>query len=181
MNTVKIPDAVLFPDVPADLREWVDERSLVNIALDAVQPMVGSGQDSATRGMHLPPGMPRALCTLLTYCYAIGIYGSAEIETRIASDPLTGYLCAGAYPYPHELRRFRRQHRVLIQAALSKVLRLAWEFRRWKFALGVAPDDELSFRSPRTGSDVALDANFTRTAEERVQQAVLADSMALDD
>src|SRR5439155_8426144 len=81
--------------LPADLRQHVGERALIELALDAVQ----------TVGERLPrpldaPGRhsPQILLTLLTYCYAAGIYGSEDIEYDCRHDAATRYLCANTSP-----------------------------------------------------------------------------------
>ncbi len=110
------------------------------------------------------------------------IYASEEIEARIAFDSKSRYWSAGARPTWQDLRRFRRQKRHFIHEALSRTLQAAWEFRLWTgtkmlpmesdgFDLLVAIDYADSERASR----------FAMTADDRINQAVLWDSMALDD
>jgi hypothetical protein len=49
---------------------------------------------------------PAQIVTLLTYCYARGIYSSEEIEARLPNDKAIAYICAGVKPDWHLLRRF---------------------------------------------------------------------------
>lgn len=108
--------------LPADLRQPVGERALIELALDAVQ----------TVGERLPrpleaPGQhsPQMLLTLLTYCYAAGVYGSEDIEYDCRNDAATRYLCANTAPDQDAIRNFRRANRRLIEDCLACVYRNA--------------------------------------------------------
>jgi hypothetical protein len=120
------------------------------------------------------------MLTLLTYCYATGVYGSADIELAIERDQMTRYLCARTYPDLDVIRGFRRLNLGEIKQCLAAVLKRAWELR---FAEDDAPSGE---RKPCAGasrnrwirSDPAPD--FAKEAEQRVAQAIRDDSMTLD-
>src|SRR5258708_1546324 len=98
-TTIQIPLRIGNP--PADLREWVDEQLLVKLALDAVQTL--DWPAAATDRNELRPQM---MLTLLSYCYAAGIYGSGDIAATLRSDRVLHYICARAYPDGRELRHF---------------------------------------------------------------------------
>lgn len=122
------------------------------------------------------------MLTILTYSYAVGIYASEEIEAAISSDPKLRYLSAGARPGRHDLRRFRRQSKRIIHQALTKVFQSAWEFTLRSVAKIPHTDFEwrdLSRASEHSETESAF--LFVQAAEDRIDQAVLWDSMALDD
>ena len=153
---------------PRQPREKFDLEELENLN-------VGPVTAESASGYGLPPSA--MMLTLLTYCYATGVYGSGDIELNIRHDPMTRYLCAKIYPDIDAIRSFRRDNRPRIIQNLSAVLRRVWELR---FC-----GDEAE---PMDGLDCALGlwtgmravSDFDREAEERLVQAVRADSMALD-
>ncbi|MBI2947463.1 MAG: hypothetical protein HYY23_07445 [Verrucomicrobia bacterium] len=167
---------------PQDLRLWVDENILVNLVLEAVQSVCEPGIDSRGKSEPLPEGRPRVFLTLLTYSYAVGIYASDEIEDRIATEPALRYLSAGARPSWHDLRRFRRQNREIIRGALTRVLRIAREFRLWSIAKMLDIDSAWCGRlaAVRT-AEYKQTMLVIQAANDRINQAVLRDSMALDE
>jgi len=61
------------------------------------------------------------LLTLLTYCYAAGVYGSEDIVDDCRHDAATRYLCANSSPDQDTIRSFRRANREWIEACLACV------------------------------------------------------------
>src|SRR4051794_28179044 len=78
-------------NLPDDLRAWLDDRSLLHLAFEALHAVEF---DSRTHQALLPKGVPRTLLTLLTYSYAVGYFASEEIERRLETDRQLGYLAA---------------------------------------------------------------------------------------
>jgi hypothetical protein len=154
-----------LPRFPDDAREWVDEPMLVRFVFDAV----------AECNRDLPAGPARVLLTVLTYSYAIGLYGSEEIEDQLAHDAQLEYLSAKATLSACTLRQFRRYHRDLLQASLSALFQRVWQSR----AQQVNPDKQDSnvLLGRRGGR---LEGVFQRAANRRIADAVLADSIELD-
>jgi hypothetical protein len=152
-------EQVVFPE---DLRIWVDEAKLLTLVFDAVhgvEDMVGLTLGAA----GLPVGSPRVMLTLLTYSYAIGCFASDEIQAKIPSDPSLQYLGAKTCPSANSLRHFRRYHRDVLQRSLGNLLRLAWEHR-----------------NQGASNHRSAPPLFDQLARRRVEEAVLADTMALD-
>lgn len=170
------------PAFPPDLRAWMDESTLICIVLNGVQSACELGDTSRTLTTHFSAGQPRVLLTILTYCYAVGIYASEEIEARIPTDPSLRYLSVGARPTWHDLRRFRRQERKALHKALNRVLYLSRGFRSCSIAemlrIDAAWCDQL-LGSCGTDSTQTLLADLA--ANYRINQSVLRDSMALDE
>ena len=122
---------------------------------------------------------PVMMLTLLTYCYATGVHGSADIELISTQDPMVRHLCADIYPEAQVLRQFRRRNREAIRTCLAEVLRRAWAIQLSPGAgnpdelpVAIVPDDQ--FNAP------ALHA-FAAEAEQRINRAVRLDCWTFDD
>ena len=160
------------PAIPEDLSGGLDKNAFLGLIYEAVhsvewpkEPSVRPGED------RLPPAVLR---TLLTYCYATGIYSSREIEYAALDDRMVRYICAYQRPSWPVIRQFRRQNMPWIRQAVSKACSLVtakneesrepfyrdWSIRRW--GTPIAPD-------------------FSQEAEARIRRAIQADSMALDE
>ena len=126
MTTMLIDAEQRTPAMPAHLRQQLGERALIDLALAAVQT-VGEGLPGplAAAGRH----SPQMLLTLLTYCYAAGVYGSEDIEYDCRNDAATRYLCANASPDQDTIRNFRRANRRWIEACLACVYGRAYGVR----------------------------------------------------
>ena len=112
--------------LPRDIRNWLTERELSGA-------VYLSQQELTSEELHrLPPGPvafnlpPMTLLTVITWSYAAGILESENIVNNLLGSKELRYLCANAFPDNYIIRRFRRQHRDLIQKCLSRVLFLAW-------------------------------------------------------
>jgi len=163
-NRTKAPPAALA----ADLRQLVNEETLLRITLEAVadsepfRPVTGIGSD------HL--GNPMML-TLISYAYASGIYSSQEIENALLRDKTMRYICARKFPRWQDLRRFRRGHRARIERALAAVvLRLYVEH-----VLPGRPEIASQLMSAGNPNDFAQ-----RESEQRLQTAILMDGVEAD-
>lgn len=62
------------------------------------------------------------MLALLTYCYALGIYRAADIETALVTGQVNVGAVEGAPVDRHTLISFRRNHRDLLAECLEKVL-----------------------------------------------------------
>lgn len=167
--------------LPEDLSLYLGRKTIVMLILDAVQKVEGERLDfkgfASSDGTRFQAPM---LLTLLTYCYATGVYGSKDIELNIGRDPMTRYLCAHTYPDMDILRSFRRWNRNTLRDCLAAVLKRAWELR---FS---GEEDEPGKDLQHISDSIARPMgpvdrpNFTRDAEERIARAVRSDSMWLD-
>lgn len=165
--------------LPDDLSLYIGKKTLVKLILEAVDGIdVGARAGGVTSETVVV--QPAMMLTLLTYCYATGVYGSMEIELNIRRDQMTRYLCAKTYPDIDELRSFRRDCRQIIKHCLAAVLRRVWELR---FCGDDAePIGGLSYVGPSLGRWAGMRPapDFSNEAEERIAWAIRADSMALD-
>lgn len=141
---------------PRDLRDWVDERTLIGWALEA-----GLTERAQATFRDEDRASANAL-SLILFGFAIGIYGSWEIEAACAGEPGLRYLCVGRQVDGGMLRRFRRRHAALVRHSLEQLL------RRAEYVSAAASGD------PSRGRSVAEEAGA------RLSQAIQFDSMALD-
>lgn len=115
------------PEPPPDIAELKLERGeLLGLVRDAVSmagTFRGAARISPVDGKPCPQ---KSLLALLTYCYALGIYGSRQIEEKLKADePLRSI--ANECRLDHELlRKFRRSHREQIQQCLKRVYWFIW-------------------------------------------------------
>jgi len=166
--------------LPGEASTWTGQTGLVSLVLDAVQSVAwpGKGKNFAGEGESFRTEM---LMTLLTYCYATGVYCSHDIERSLYEDPVVRYLCANDFPGWKTLRRFRQQHRDALKQSLINVFRQSFRIR---FGDG-------STEQPLADHCVALalDRWFEplcvphpiSEADERLNRACFLDGMAMVD
>lgn len=160
----------LITSLPSDLRAFVDEACLLDTVLgavanvDATSPKLfngSSGDDALSAPMML---------TLLTYSYAIGIFGSRDIEAALYKDQTLRYICAHQYPTWHDIRRFRRMHRELVQKILGTVL----THLCIQYLLPFYPD--LAGNLPPS----ELDGQIASAVAGRIEAAIIMDGVEID-
>ncbi len=160
-------------DLPADLRTRFDARELASFAIEAVHRVKPGSSVFLHNGQMFSESM---MLTVLTYCYAAGIYGSSEVEQMITDDETVRYLCARVFPDSEDLRQFRRRHASLIKHSLIQLFAIA------DHKLHSSSDDYLTYANLSLGQSFALGRawEFTAEAERRVTRAIQADSIAMD-
>jgi hypothetical protein len=99
---------------------------LVGLALEAVQTVDWRDHPVTDDGQEFRPQM---MLTLLSYCYAAGIYGSQSIEWAAQSDKTVRYICGAKEPDWLTIRRFRRQNAELLRQCLAHILKHACALR----------------------------------------------------
>ena len=151
---------------PNDLREWVDERTLISFVLNALHSAECEGA-SSSQSEPLPPGLPRVLLSLLLYSYVIGLRSSEQIVDAIEADSQPRYLCANTTLCENELRGFRRHHRAVLEQSLTRLLERIWNARPEAARSWVPPVD----------SPLVLAA---AAAQSRINEAIFADTISLD-
>jgi hypothetical protein len=180
-NVLSTPPETWNNSLPDDLSLYIGKKTLVKLVLEAVEGIDAGGSGRGPVTAEKVVIQPAMMITLLTYCYATGVYGSMDIELNIHRDQMTRYLCAKTYPDVDVLRSFRRDWRLSIQQCLATVLSRVWELR---FCGDDAePIGGLSYADSSlnrwTGMTPA--PNFPNEAEARIARAIRADSMAMDD
>ena len=123
-------------------------------------------EDSLRRVASVNAGLafqPKTLLALLTYCYARGIYGSADVEDTMRRDKNFRTLCQNEFPGARLLRSFRRENRETLRECLAHVL------------LGRA-EPQMAEASAMTGQ-----AQCAAEASRRIATAMFMDQMELED
>ena len=171
-----------FPEtmLPNDLRQWIEQHTLVRLVLAAVQDGSVPSAHAAVLSDRNTDFRPHILLSLLTYCYATGIYSSTDIELSFTRDTLVRHLCANMYPEAQRTRWFRRDNRQRLQRSLAEVFQRAWCIR---YGL-----EESSPEAAAACFDQCLDPGVDRQdallfaveAEERINRAVRLDCGAFD-
>jgi transposase len=172
-----VRDGFILPD---DLSVYIGKKTLVKLILDAIEGLNAgtAGREAVATGK--PDFQPAMMQTLLTYCYATGVYASTDIELSMQHDQMIRYLCAKNYLNLPVLREFRRYSRDRIKECLATVLRRVWELRfcdedACPMAAVLYPGVSFGRRLNRRPTP-----DFTAEAEQRIVRAVRADSMAMD-
>ena len=164
------------PALPDDLSLYIGKKTLVLWILDILDDL-NLRRPGAANEINF--SRPAVMITLLTYCYATGLYGSEEVQLASQHDSMIRYLCARSYPDPSEIRTFRRYNRERIAEGLAGVLRRVWEIRFW--AEDAVPIGHGRGTSLAGRMGVKATPNFRLEAERRIARAVRMDCMALDE
>ena len=78
--------------IPDALSLYIGKKTLVKFILEAIEEMKASLPWRSAAENSGPNFQPAMMVTLLTYCYATGIYGAADIQLGIQHDPMIRYL-----------------------------------------------------------------------------------------
>ena len=181
---VTIPERARRPadprgtDLPLALARPLERLDLASSVLDAV----GRVNPRALQPVASPDAgaafQPRVLLAILTYCYARGIYASEDVEAFLREDELFRLLCGNEFPDERTLRRFRRHNREALQASLEATCArvLAHPPDRVTGGDGASSAGERLPINDRTVDP----RQIAEHAAQRIEQAILMDSMAGD-
>jgi hypothetical protein len=137
----------------------ITKETLVDLVLDVVARADWSHPGSGARPGRNKTERGEVLLATLTYCYAWGLYSSGEIEAAILRNRNNSELL-DRYPLDRKsFMQFRRYNRDLITSCLTQVL---GALNTWR--------DEFH-ESPIHMQD----------AEQRIERAVVCDSMDCDE
>ena len=166
--------------LPDDLSVYIGKKTLVKLILDAIAGINARTSRCGSVATGNPDFQPAVMLTLLTYCYATGVYASTDIELNMPHDRMIRYLCAKNYLNLPVLREFRRYSRDRIKECLASVLRRVWELRFCDE--DACPRAAASYPGVSFGGwlNMTPTPDFTTEAEQRIVRAVRADSMAMD-
>ena len=165
--------------LPDDLSLFIGKKTLAKFILEGIEDLDAWAPGVEETRSCNPNFRPAMLLTLLAYCYATGVYGSADIQLATEHDQMIRYLCAGDYPDLCLIRSFRRYNHERITRSLSGVLRRVWELRFCEE--DAVPIGSVSSSGSAPGWWIGVSAlDFRQEAEQRIVRAVRADSMAMD-
>jgi len=156
--------------VPEDLRQWLEPRDLACLTLEASAELGAKVFQTVPLATLTPEKRPQMLLSLLTYCYAIGLYGSQTIEASIDQDWTLRYLTANGLPDARILKAFRRQWRPILQQSLIRLLISAY--------LHHVGERQLGAMDPAV-KELVIN-QIVLAAEERINLAITLDCMEAD-
>ena len=103
-----------------DLRRWADPYVLASWVVSEVDAFGYGGIIDGTFD-QMPESDPRALLSILTYSYAVGIYSSEDIVRNCRTNEAFDALSGGRFLFRHELKWFRCRHRPQLIESVSRV------------------------------------------------------------
>src|ERR687888_414388 len=158
--------------LPPSLREWLPERHLAWLVIDAVAEFDLSGLYGAYRddGRGRPAHDPAMMVALLLYCYAIGERSSRRIERRCVEDVAVRVITANRVPDHTTVARFRQQHGRALGELFGEVLALCAE-------AGLVRVGTIAVDGTKVAANAAVQA--TRSYEQ-IAREILAEADAVD-
>jgi hypothetical protein len=159
------------------LSEWINKGTLVSLILDAAQRLDWPERDLRLAARSGYAFRRPVLLSVVTYCYASGIYNSKDIALRVSRDEILGFLCAGTFPTWQDIRDFSRHNRDLIRQALLQAHKLAREYRLRTGTIAPPKNPGAEWSGDQTRVDFEL--QLAEGAETRVDPLAYSDSLAL--
>lgn len=164
--------ALLFPQ---DLSTWTGRGTILRaVQASAARACGNSWLDLVRTDVQLT--VPDDLLILTAYCYLQAVYHSIDVVRRLDQDEELAGLRPRLVVQPEQVRRFRREHRRSLTDCLTHTLVSLWKERNPLLPGGPIPGGlmhnriEFSFLEP-----------FYLQAQDRIDRAVVFDSMALDE
>jgi hypothetical protein len=114
------------------------------------------------------------LLVVMCYCYLQGVYHSIDLIRRLDTDEYLAAIRGGLGVRPEQIRRFRREHRRALTDCLTHTLVTLWR-QRHPDGSDLTDGDLLAHRP-----NFSFLEPFYLQAQDRVDRAVVLDSMALD-
>ena len=80
--------------LPDDLSLYIGKKTLAKLILEGIEDLDALAPGDEESRSWNPNFRPAMMLTLLAYCYATGVYGSADIQLATQHDQMIRYLCA---------------------------------------------------------------------------------------
>jgi hypothetical protein len=169
------------PEIFPRLGEWFLNTAVAALVWEAVKRF----QIKNLRPVAPPSAglafQPVNLLAILTFSYAVGVYGSQDVERMMREDGHFRNLCRNEFPNWHTIRRFRRYNNEAIRHCLAETFRLAGSLN----SPSATENLKISLNSnPTTGIEEGVSVDGCRSEQEaadRVERAMWIDQMAMDD
>jgi hypothetical protein len=163
---------------PVDVSVWTGRPQLLEMVEAAAACACGaSWLDLAMEPQGSLPSATDDLLVLTTYCYLSGVFHSPEVTRRLDGDAVLAGYRGRLVLRGEQVRGFRREHRRMLADCLTRTLMNLWDSRHptaqvrpagWRHLL----EDRRQFTRLEP---------FYLQAQERIDRAVVLDSMAMDD
>ena len=172
-NTLQVESQKRFA---VDFATVSTPETLVQLALTAAQSAGEGMRDVLAQGVPARAFRGAMLLTLLSYCYARGVYGSRDIELFSQQDRQALYICSNNVPDWNVIRRFRRAHARTVQRCLGEMVA---NITTGRTGDSIETNRTYALASFNRWSDPRNEAFLE--AGRRVANAVKVDSMAMDE
>lgn len=116
-------------NLPPDLREWVDEATLLVWVEQEVLRLAWQNHLVQKYLTEHPDCRPKAVLSVLVFAYCAAVFDGESVVRLCRTEAPFKALCEGAAPFAHELTTFRRRNRAVIEKVLAGVLLGAVAFR----------------------------------------------------
>jgi hypothetical protein len=149
--------------------EWIKRGTLLSLIMDATQTIEWPESElklAASSGFAF---RRLVMLTVVTYCYATGVHGCKEIESKISRDEILRFLCAGTFPTWQDIRDFTHHNHDLIEQSLVRTCQLAHEFGPRTGAVFPANGQREKLDGINDGRQPDLELQFATAAESWIQ------------
>lgn len=163
------------PVFPTDLGQWTSGSELFQIAAAAAARAGGASwlnllsEDPTNRPVN-------DLSLLLTYCYLQSVYHTIDVLRRLETDPNLRDLRERTALRTEQIRRFRRDCRRELTDCLTRALVALWQRR-----VHPSAPPRMPIAADATRPDFGFLEPFYLHAQDRIDRAVIFDSMAQDE
>lgn len=159
--------------IPADLTRWVEAPFLFRFVAEAASETLAEWPHfHATR---TEDRTPEDLLILVGFCYLQSVYHSMDVVRRLEEDPVLERLRSRFGLRAEQVRRFRRDRRHALVDCLARTLVAVWRTQS-----GVLAPRASGFERPTELVEPTFLEPFRLQAQDRIDRAIILDSMAMD-
>lgn len=159
--------------IPADLTRWVKAPFLFRFVAEAATETVAEWP--RFNQARLEDRTPDDLLILVGYCYLQAVYHSMDVVRRLEEDPVLDSLRSRFGLRAEQVRRFRRDRRHVLADCLARSLVAVWRTQS-----GVLAPRASGFERPTELVEPTFLEPFRLQAQDRIDRAIILDSMAMD-
>jgi hypothetical protein len=158
----------------------LDDKGWADLVLETVR-FVDEGELNPPGASAAAPAFrPRVMLAILTYSYAIGVYGSEDVELMMREDASLRALCGTEIPDWKRLKRFRRQNHAVVQRALEETFRGAWSLSCRAREAASAPLGGRPVEAGNRQPNQAMADWIAAEAAARIERAMFIDLMSTE-
>jgi hypothetical protein len=150
---------------------------VVRDAVSVVEIPIQLPMESLVDGKPCPP---KAILTLLTYCYALSLYGSRQIEGRLRADQTLCSIADKCQPDHQLIAKFRHRHRELIHQSLRRAYWFIWVKYSVVHANFVLRVDGCQAKAVNLSARPLLSDKIRTEASECIARSAFEDQMMSD-
>jgi transposase len=150
-------------------------KELAEVVLEAVRMLDDGELNPPLSPATAPAFRPRVMLAMLTYCYAIGVYSSKDVEEMMYVDAPFRALCGMEYPDWKRLKRFRRDNHPALERTLEETFSRIWILHETPSQ--TRADEPSNGHSSNGLREPARQGWFLIEAQSRIEQAMFIDHM----